>query len=123
MTRLLLGTAATALAAMTVAAAPAAADPGVRVHYGNGGGGHGHDGNRHHRRNDIFRDGNGVARGDATVISEWYGGQWALYNNRSFAPDSYNDWWHDNPQRSYPRWMQNNQNCQRQWWSGGGWTC
>ncbi len=48
---------------------------------------------------------------------------WAYFNNRSFAPDSYNDWWHDRPDRSYPRWMSNNEGCQRRWWSGGGWRC
>ena len=53
----------------------------------------------------------------------WYGGDWAYYNNRSFEPDSYNDWWHDRPDRAFPRWMQNNQNCARLWWSGGGWRC
>jgi hypothetical protein len=53
----------------------------------------------------------------------WYGGDWAYYNNRSFSSESYNDWWHDRPDRAFPRWMQNNQNCQRLWWSGGGWRC
>ncbi|MCW3798043.1 hypothetical protein OMW55_09530 [Sphingomonas sp. BN140010] len=48
---------------------------------------------------------------------------WAYFNNRSFAPDSYNDWWHDRPDRSFPRWMSHNEGCQRVWWSGGGWRC
>ena len=52
-----------------------------------------------------------------------YGGDWARYNNRSFEPDSYNDWWHDRPDRAFPRWVRNNQNCDRVWWSGGGWRC
>jgi hypothetical protein len=51
------------------------------------------------------------------------GGEWALYNNRSWESDSYNDWWHDQPWRSYPRWVSKNEDCQRQWWSGGGWRC
>ena len=51
------------------------------------------------------------------------GGEWALYNNRSFESDSYNDWWHDRPDRAYPRWMSNNQDCQRQYWTGNGWRC
>ena len=29
--------------------------------------------------------------------------EWALYNNRSCDPDSYNDWWHDRPDRAFPR--------------------
>lgn len=53
---------------------------------------------------------------------------WGYYSqdfdgNRAFDPTRYNDWWHDNPQRAYPAWMSRNGNCQRQWWSGGGWTC
>ena len=53
----------------------------------------------------------------------WYGGEWALYNNRSWESDSYNDWWHDRPDRAFPRWVQNNQNCERIWSSGSGWRC
>jgi hypothetical protein len=54
-----------------------------------------------------------------------YGGEWALYNNRSWEADSYNDWWHDRPDRAYPRWVQQNANCtpDRMWWSGSGWHC
>jgi hypothetical protein len=55
----------------------------------------------------------------------WYGGEWALYNNRSWDSDSYNDWWHDRPDRAYPRWVRHNQGCdpERMWWSGEGWHC
>lgn len=55
----------------------------------------------------------------------WYGGEWALYNNRSWESDSYNDWWHDRPDRAYPRWVRNNRDCdpERMWWSGDGWHC
>jgi hypothetical protein len=64
-------------------------------------------------------------RSDTVVIGDlgYYGGEWALYNNRSFESDSYNDWWHDRPDRAYPRWMSNNQDCQRQYWTGNGWRC
>lgn len=63
-------------------------------------------------------------RGDAAVILDFgRGGDWAYANNRSFEPDSYNDWWHDRPDRAFPRWMQNNDNCERRWWSGGAWRC
>ncbi len=37
--------------------------------------------------------------------------------------DSFNDWWHERPHRSYPAWVSRNQNCERLWWSGGGWRC
>lgn len=52
-------------------------------------------------------------------------GEWARFNNRSWEPDSYNDWWHDRPDRAFPRWVQHNQNCtpDRMWWSGSGWHC
>jgi hypothetical protein len=43
--------------------------------------------------------------------------------NRSFDPDLWNDWWHNRPDRAFPRWVQHNQDCQRLWWSGGGWRC
>lgn len=83
---------------------------------------------RRDRRDDGDRRGRRDRRGDDRVVCDvfvpgWYGGEWALYNNRSFEPDSYNDWWHDRPDRSMPRWVQNNQNCQRMWWGGGGWRC
>ena len=57
-------------------------------------------------------------------------GAWGYYEgdydaNRAFDPDKWNDWWHDRPDRSFPRWVQNNQNCtpDRMWWSGSGWHC
>ena len=69
-------------------------------------------------RRDARRD-----RCRSEVVMDWYGGDWALYNNRSFAPDSYNDWWHDRPDRAYPAWMRHNQDCQRQWFAGDSLTC
>ena len=52
-----------------------------------------------------------------------YGGEWALYNNRSWEPDIYNDWWHDRPDRAYPAWMRHNQDCQRMWFAGDTLRC
>lgn len=43
--------------------------------------------------------------------------------NQGWASDSYNDWWHDRPDRAFPRWLSANQDCQRQYWTGGGWRC
>jgi hypothetical protein len=92
---------------------------GVTVHRGTGGfvGGHGdfgHGDRRHH-------DGRG-RRGDAFV-----GGAWGYYDyqDRTFEPDSYNDWWHDRPDRAYPRWVRHNENCteDRMWQGGGEWRC
>ena len=63
-------------------------------------------------------------RGCEVSVGTWVdAGEWALYNNRSWESGSYNDWWHDQPWRSYPRWVSKNEDCQRQWWSGGGWRC
>ena len=124
MRNLLLATAAV-LAAAAIPAFPAQAEgsggrafvgvpsghggTGVRVHHGFGG-----DRDRH-RRDGRFND--------EAAIGTWYeGGEWALYNNRSWEPDSYNDWWHDRPDRAFPRWVQNG-SCERMWWSGGGWRC
>jgi hypothetical protein len=57
-------------------------------------------------------------------IGTWVnGGEWALYNNRTFQSDSFNDWWHDRPDRAYPAWMRNNQDCQRQWYAGNTLRC
>lgn len=55
-------------------------------------------------------------------------GEWALYNNRAFDPNSYNDWWNDRPDRAFPRWVQEQHargTCDpdRMWWSGSGWHC
>lgn len=96
------------------AAAPANQGWGVvsRPGWGVGDKGH-HDGDGHHRRH--RRD------GDSIIFTDY--GEWALYNNRSWEPDSYNDWWHDNPDRAYPAWMQRNQKCDRMWWSGDTLTC
>jgi hypothetical protein len=69
--------------------------------------------NRHRHRHD--RSG---------VLIDWgWNGDWAYFNNRTFEPDSYNDWWHDRPDRAYPHWMQTNQNCARMWYSGDTLRC
>jgi hypothetical protein len=43
--------------------------------------------------------------------------------NRGFDPDKWNDWWHDRPDRAFPRWMSRNQDCARRWYSGDVLTC
>jgi hypothetical protein len=67
-----------------------------------------------HSRNGCNGDGFGGA---------WVDSEWALYNNRSWEADSYNDWWHDRPDRAYPAWMRRNQDCSRQWFSGDTLRC
>lgn len=41
----------------------------------------------------------------------------------AWRPESFNDWWHERPNRSYPAWVQRNQNCQRTWWQGEELRC
>lgn len=74
-----------------------------------------------HRRDPHHRDGR---FDDEGAMGIWVdGGEWALYNNRTWLPDSYNDWWHDRPDRAFPRWMQNNQGCDRRWYSADVLRC
>ena len=108
-------------AAATVAVAPAAAFPPsavafaptarssdesrsfVRVHRG-----HRDLGRAHARR---------VRGGDVFFPYRDYQGD-SLWRS-----DSFNDWWHDRPDRAFPRWVASNRDCQRQYWAGGGWRC
>ena len=41
----------------------------------------------------------------------------------AWRPESFNDWWHERPERSYPAWMRRNQDCQRAWWDGAVLRC
>jgi hypothetical protein len=79
-------------------------------------------GDRHHRGGSSARSG---CDGGGWIYDS---SEWALYNNRSWEPDSYNDWWHDRPNRAFPRWVQEQRargTCDpnRMWWSGSGWHC
>ena len=83
---------------------------------------------RDRSRRDGRRDRRDSRANCGVFVSGWYGGEWALYNNRSWEPDSYNDWWHDRPDRAYPRWVRESRgsgSCapDRMWWSGSGWHC
>ncbi len=100
---------------------------GVRVHRGWDGPRHGADKDWHNRDgrwrdHDGRPDGRWRGRNGSDVIV-YDNGLWALYNNRSWEADSFNDWFHEREDRSVPRWVQNNQDCKRVYWSGGGWTC
>jgi len=117
------------LAALVTSPAPARAqrwsDPNfvaaanVTVHRGNELVGnvrhHPGDGNRHDRG----RHGRGGADGGG------WGGWYDPDFNRSWDSDSFNDWWHDRPDRAYPRWVQHNEGCDesRMWQGGGVWRC
>ena len=115
--RMLLATmAGTAIMALGATSAPAETrtSNGVRIHSGSG---HAQPGFDRLERRDRRR-----SRGADVVIGDFGGGEWALYNNRAFEPDSYNDWWHERPWRSYPRWITAG-GCDRLWWGGGEWRC
>jgi hypothetical protein len=104
-----------AAAAVTTPAAAqggtaAAGFTGVTVHHGSGFTGRSFHGNRDRRRNRNFDDG-------FLVYDREYQG------DTLWRAESYNDWWHERPWRAYPAWVNRNQNCERQYWSGGGWTC
>jgi hypothetical protein len=78
------------------------------------------------RRDRDRRDGDRRGRHGSDCAA--YLDAWSYYNpdfNRSWDSDSYNDWWHDRPDRAYPRWVQHNEGCDpdRMWWSGRGWHC
>ena len=114
--------AAASLAAITISAAPAAAQSwgaapaalsgnvSVQVHR-NGGGGQGWDWNRDRRSRHP-----GFASGYVIADREYQG-------DSAWKSDSFNDWWHDQPHRAFPRWVSDNRNCDRRWWSGGVWRC
>ena len=82
-------------------------------------------------RGDFRRDDRGDVRRDDDRRRDRHRGDGALViysdsgrvSDRAFQPDSFNDWWHDRPERAYPAWMARNRNCEREYWSGGGWRC
>jgi hypothetical protein len=78
---------------------------------------------RHHRGDSGRHDRRHHGRGDAD--GGWWGGWYDADLNRSWDSDSYNDWWHDRPDRAYPRWVQHNEGCEadRMWQGGGVWRC
>ena len=69
-----------------------------------------HDRRRHRRDRDRFDD--------TLFIGEYY-----YEDTPAWQAEGYNDWWHERRSRSQPRWVSNNQNCERQYWTGGGWRC
>ena len=72
------------------------------------------EGRRHDGRRDRDRFDDGI-----------FVGGWGYYyeDNPAWQSEGFNDWWHDRSSRSQPRWVQNNQNCERQYSTGAGWKC
>ena len=115
---------AIAAAALTISVTPAAAvdrygmsqaasAAGVTVHRNHGSSGGFSKPVEFRRDGDRRRD---RGYGDVAWIDREYQGDTA------WRPESFNDWWHDNPSRNEPRWLRSN-NCERQYWTGGGWRC
>lgn len=115
--------------ALAVPAAPAAAQDGmsfsralgfsgefrsghVAIHRGDG------DWRRDRHRRD-FRDRRDRGRSSGDV----YFGYRDYQGDTLWRADGFNDWWHDRPDRAFPRWVATNYNCERQYWSGGAWRC
>jgi hypothetical protein len=74
-------------------------------------------GGSHHGRRGEFRRGH---RGNDVVFYDNYR---EYQGDTAWKSDSFNDWWHDRPDRAYPRWMAANKNCERTYWVGGTWRC
>jgi hypothetical protein len=122
--RVVLLAAAASLAAIIVPAAPALAlDPpsaqfaasahGVSVHRNHPGR---FDGDFRRDRRDRDRRHDRDFDGTVFIDREWQG-------DTAWRANSFNDWWHERPWRSYPRWVSSNANCERSWQGGGVWRC
>ena len=71
---------------------------------------------------DVRRNGRHIRVGTGGYGYGYYDGDYDA--NRSFSADKWNDWWHERPERAYPRWVrQNREQCERMWYSGAGWRC
>ena len=109
--------------------APASADAqsasglqfSARSGSGNHGGGFGNHDGRRDGRHDGRRDGR-RDRGNGDGVF-FYDNYYEYQGDSAWKSDSFNDWWHDRPDRAYPHWMVANQNCDRMWWGGGTWRC
>ena len=123
--RAFLAFAAAPLAAVALPAAPASAEDSPRSVFVSGGGsffdgsgfhfGLGHD-DRDDRRDRRDRR---RLRGTDTVIvyDRDYQG------DSAWRAESFNDWWHERPNRSHPAWLMRNGDCQRKWWDGSVLRC
>ena len=83
------------------------------------------DRDRDNRDNRDFRDEWRSADRDRRNRSDGdlYLGDREYQGDTLWRSDSFNDWWHDRPSRAYPAWVSRNTDCERLWWSGGGWHC
>ena len=111
--RALLAITAAMLAAATIAAPPAAAEDADQAFTGIP------PASVRSDFSDGFRNDRRRLRGTDTILvydREYQG-------DTAWKSDSFNDWWHDRRDRSYPAWLQRNQDCQRMWWDGSVLRC
>lgn len=118
-----------AIASLAIAV-PASADaqsaPGLQFSARSGSGHHGGLGKgggfdrRDGRRDDRRDDRRHRRHGDDVV---YYDGYREYQGDSAWKSDSFNDWWHDRPDRAYPRWVAANQNCERKWFAGDTLRC
>jgi len=83
-----------------------------------------------HHGGDRHGDGRGGVHVHRGFGANYAGYGYVAYNdysdfdgNRSFDESKWNDWWHNRPDRAYPRWMSRNHDCTRPWYSGDVLTC
>ena len=118
MRTLLLAIATLAIAVPTSTNAQSA--PGTQFTARSGSGHHGGFG-RHEGRRDGRHDGRrDRGHGDDVV---YYDGYREYQGDSAWKSDSFNDWWHDRPDRAYPRWVTANQNCERKWFAADTLRC
>jgi Ni/Co efflux regulator RcnB len=115
-------------AALFAAAVPASADAqrGDRTGFNAGAGDHARDMVvRIHRGIDRGRDDDRDGRHHRGRFDrgDTYFGYREYQGDSLWGPKSFNDWWHDRPDRAYPAWVARNGKCERMWWSGGDWRC
>lgn len=75
--------------------------------------GSGHHGGFDRRDRRRHRDGDTV----------YYDGYREYQGDTAWKSESFNDWWHDRPDRAYPRWVTANQNCERKWFAADTLRC
>ena len=114
--RALLTFAAAMIAAVSLTSSPAAAGdrdrgftaiPSTTIHSGFGGG-----------FDDRFRRDRRLRGTDTVLVYDR-----DYQGDTAWRPESFNDWWHERPNRSYPAWVLRNRDCQRRYWQGETLTC
>ncbi len=78
---------------------------------------------RVHRGDGDWRRDRRVRRDRRDGADDVYFGYREYQGDTLWRSGGFNDWWHDRPDRSFPRWVATNQDCERQYYTGNGWRC